>query len=68
MYPGETLVTEMWRVSPTRILFRCKVAEGGEYVLTNCVIELFPLPGEQQAANAAAAATSAEAAAAPQKR
>jgi len=30
----------MWRVTPTRIHFRVKVAERGEYVLNNCVVTL----------------------------
>jgi len=27
VYPGETLVTEMWRQSEARVVFRCKVKE-----------------------------------------
>jgi NAD(P)-dependent dehydrogenase (short-subunit alcohol dehydrogenase family)/acyl dehydratase/putative sterol carrier protein len=61
VFPGETLITEMWRVSPTTIVFRVKVAERGEYVLSNCAITLV---GEAAAAAAAPAAVPAPAASA----
>jgi acyl dehydratase/putative sterol carrier protein len=59
VFPGETLVTEMWRVSPTKIVFRTRVAERGIYAVSNACIELHPDPTLAAAAakNAPAAAS-----------
>ncbi|NLI69339.1 MAG: hypothetical protein GX364_00535 [Firmicutes bacterium] len=40
VYPGDTIVTEMWKESEEKIVFRCKTGEREEYVLTNGAVTL----------------------------
>jgi 3-hydroxyacyl-CoA dehydrogenase/3a,7a,12a-trihydroxy-5b-cholest-24-enoyl-CoA hydratase len=40
VYPGETLVTEMWRESPTRVVFRTKVQERDVIVINNSYVDI----------------------------
>ena len=51
VYPGDTLITEMWKESDRRIVFRCKVKERDTVVISNAAIELFeelPKPKEKK--------------------
>ncbi|HEU4734779.1 MAG TPA: SDR family NAD(P)-dependent oxidoreductase [Kofleriaceae bacterium] len=64
--PGQTITTEMWKESDTRILFRCKIKETGEVCISNAAIELWKeLPRPKERSKPAAAAASAGAAAVP---
>mgnify|MGYP002630621417 CR=1 FL=1 len=58
--PGQTLVTEMWKESDTRIVLRCSVKETGKAVITNAAVELWTeIPTAKPVATAPAAAVQA---------
>lgn len=41
VFPGETLVTEMWKESDTKVVFRTRVKERESDVITRAAIELY---------------------------
>jgi 3-hydroxyacyl-CoA dehydrogenase/3a,7a,12a-trihydroxy-5b-cholest-24-enoyl-CoA hydratase len=41
VFPGETLITEMWKESDAKIIFRCRVKERDKVVINNACIELY---------------------------
>jgi len=42
VYPGETIVTEMWQEKDDQVIIRSKTAEREEYCLTNAAVWLNP--------------------------
>lgn len=59
VFPGETLVTRLWRESPTRVVFETRVKERDKLVIKNAAAELFeqvPVRATKIAADATAKA------------
>jgi len=64
VFPGETLVTKMWKESDTRIVFETRVKERDKVVIRNAAVELYAqIPQAKKAAVAAQPAATAAVAA-----
>ena len=64
VFPGETLITEMWKESDLRVVVRCRVKERDKVVLSQAAVDFYaeipqpkakPAPAQQAAAPAAEA-------------
>ncbi len=64
--PGDTLVTEMWKESDQKIVFRCKVKERDQVCISNAAVEFYKeVPKAPAKAKPAAAAAGGGAAREP---
>jgi multifunctional beta-oxidation protein len=43
VFPGETVQTEMWKISPTKIAFQLRVLERNEIAIGNAFVELYDI-------------------------
>ena len=60
VFPGETLITEMWKESDGKVVFRCKVKERDRVVISNAAVEFYSeIPKAPVKAAAAPAVTAA---------
>jgi 3-hydroxyacyl-CoA dehydrogenase/3a,7a,12a-trihydroxy-5b-cholest-24-enoyl-CoA hydratase len=57
--PGETIITEMWKESDTKILFRVKSKDRDKVVISNAAVELYSEIPKAKAKPAASASTGA---------
>ncbi|MGH8460306.1 MAG: SDR family NAD(P)-dependent oxidoreductase [Stenotrophobium sp.] len=63
VFPGETLVTKIWKESPTRFIFETSVKERNKLVIKNAAVEVYEQIPVVQAKSKAVAATAAAASA-----
>lgn len=62
VFPGETLITKMWKESPTRVILETRVKERDELVIKNAAVELYTEIPKPAAKSQTATAAPAEAA------
>lgn len=48
VFPGEEIETQMWRVSPTRVILQVRAVERNEVVISGAFVEFMEAPQESQ--------------------